>query len=1049
MQQYYLGVNLGHERSVALVKEGQIVVAIEQERLDRHKYSVGFMLQAPDETSSIQIPNEAISYCLDSAGITLANVAAIVPNMPGHDVAPDIVKRAFPKDLSHRVIPIPSHHLAHAYSAFWPSNFDEAVVLVIDATGSTNSEHRTESYTIYEGRGQTLTVLHSETVAAHLATLSTLGFIYEYITMKAGFVAQIGPHNYITHPEAGKLMGLAPYGREQPYLHRWIHTKKDSYSLQISAYDIFLEVAALEKRYDNGAGKPYLRPYLVDLAYKVQQELEQALLHLVALAIEQTGLRKVCIAGGVGLNSVANYKLLRELNLEDIFIFPAAGDAGIAAGYALWAYHTLGKGSQRPPLKHAALGRRYSQAQIIQALQQFDSLIAVEELESAELLSRSAEVLAQGQIVARFEGRSEYGPRALGQRSIMVDPTFAKIKDVLNARVKFREAFRPFAPVIPLEQVNQVFELKTASPFMLLVPPLQPAYQDQLPGITHVDGTGRVQTVTAEDNPYFYQLCWRLAQLRQGPAVLLNTSFNIAGQPIVETPQEAIQTFLHTDIDYLALEHYWITKRQTKILDYQAHLKTLTDTPLPHGLPSEMSAVTDLMAKLDRALFWQEMENGPWSAEELRKLSAQGGRYKETSVLFPESPLPLRSQLAEHIVLLLDPLGQSVLADLTEQLPPTSYSFDQVKLLLTMLEVSGPWQENLRLEWRLTHAEFAGRLEWANSQLQRYQWSPKGEGIDQPPADYELLTSHLGQAPTTLAAFADEQVSVYHSLGNLRTCLQRHGYTIETITTLLKISSLQDLEPTYFHFYNHHRLPHTAIGELIRLFLLHASLSQARLCEIFGDDLWQLLVNLGILIPQGEEWASSIDLFCAHNLYFATDHRYLGVELQQLNEEPVMYIGADSLGLTYTAPQFSAERLLDLCCGCGIQGLVASRYTREVIGVDVNPRAIRFARFNAQLNGIRNFRAVLGNLYEPVKGYTFDTILVNPPFVPSPHHQLLYRDGGSTGEKVLKQIIEDSFHYLAPTGRLFIVSDLVNVKNYEAKLGQWWKGGPALLYRRP
>jgi carbamoyltransferase len=567
------------------------------------------------------------------------------------------------------------------------------------------------------------------------------------------------------------------------------------------------------------------------------------------------------------------------------------------------------------------LGRRYSHDQITQALQQFEELIEVEELTPATLLSRSAEVLVQGQVVARFEGRSEYGPRALGQRSIMVDPTFAKIKDVLNARVKFREAFRPFAPVIPVEQVNQVFELQTASPFMLLVPPLQPDYRDQLPGITHVDGTGRVQTVTAEDNPYFYQLCWRLAQLRQGPPVLLNTSFNVAGQPIIETPTEAIQTFLHTDIDYLALEHFWITKRHVKILNYQEHIKTLTDIILPQGLSSEVPAVTDLMAKLDRALFWQETDGCPWTAEELRKLSAQGGRYKETSVLFPDAPLPLRSQLADHIVLLLDPLGRSVLVDLTEKLPPTSYTFDEVKLLLTLLEAPANWQENLRLEWRLTHAELADKLEWATSQLQRYQLQPNRQVAYLPPADAELPLS----SASTLAPFAEEDLSVYHSLQNLRKCLQHHSYTEEAITTLLKISSLQALEPTYFYFYDHYRLPHTAMGDLIRLFLLRIALPQARLREIFGDELLRVLINLGILVPRGEEWASEIDLYCAHNLYFATDHRYLGLEGHSLQEDPVMYIGADSLGLTYTAPQVSAERLLDLCCGSGIQGLVASR----------------------------------------------------------------------------------------------------------------------------
>jgi carbamoyltransferase len=1038
-QQYYMGINLGHERSVAIVKDGEIVVAIEQERLDRHKHSVGFTLQAPGVASKIQVPNESIRYCLDTCGITLTELERIVPNMPGQDFAPDIVKSAFPQDISRRVVPINSHHLAHAYSAFWPSGFEEALVLVVDATGSTSHEHRTESYSLYEGRGHNLKVLHSETVASHLAGLSTLGFIYEYITRKAGFVSQVDGRGTVTHAEAGKLMGLAPFGREQPHWHRWIWPVENSYSLKISAYDIFLEVAALEKRYDTGVDKPYLRAYLVDLAYKVQQELEQALLHLVSLAIQQTRLRKLCIAGGVGLNSVANYKLLHHLNLDDIFIFPAAGDSGIAAGCALWAYHTMGQGHKRPKLKRASLGHCYSHEEVSQALQQFDSFIEVEKLTPSEIITRSAQKLAQGHIVARFEGGSEYGPRALGQRSIMVDPTFQKMKDVLNARVKFREAFRPFAPVIPLENVNQVFELKKGAPFMLLVPPIKPGYKDQLPAVTHVDGTGRVQTVTEEDNPYFYQICWQLAQLRPGPPVLLNTSFNVAGQPIVETPSEAIQTFLQTDIDYLAIENFWISKRHVAVRSYEEQVDKLVDSPVPLGLPANAPAVTDLMAQLDRALFWGETKGCPWSETELRALSAEGARYKETSVLFPEAPMPLRSKLSENVLLLLDPLGQSTLVDLTEQVSPSGYTFEEIRLLLTMLDAPENWQEEMRFELRLTHTEFFERLEWAELQLRRYNFKPKLPSQEILPLDSTLPLA----AVETLAPFADESFLAYCALQDLRDCLLRYGYTEDNICTLLKVSSLQQIEPTYFHYYDQYQLPQTAVGDLIRLFMLRSSLPQSNLRNLFGDELFLALASLGVFVRQGEYWMSQCDLFCAEGLYFATDHRYIMRTEDELDEEPVMYVGLDSMGLVYTAPQFPANRVLDLCCGCGIQGLVASRYTKEVIGVDINPRAIRFARFNAQLNGVRNIHFIQGNLYEPVQGEWFDTILANPPFVPSPKREVRFRDGGATGEEILGQIIEGSADYLTPDGKLFIVSDLVDVQTYESKLARWWRGNQA------
>ncbi|NDJ17204.1 methyltransferase [Myxacorys almedinensis A] len=1033
-----MGINLGHERSAAIVKDGEIVAAIEQERLDRHKFSPGYMLHAPGVASQIQIPAEAMRYCLDTCNISLKDLATITANMPGHDHAPDILRRVLSAEMTDRVMRIPSHHLAHAYSTYWTSGFDDALILAVDATGSTTPEHLTESYTLYTGRGDSITTLHSELVPAHLAGLSTLGFVYEYVTRKAGFVTRIS--DKVRHAEAGKLMGLAPYGREQPNLHRWIHAIENSYSLSMSAYDIFLEVAALEKRYDTGEGKPYLRPYLVDLAYKVQKELEDALLHVVGLAIAQTGLRKLCIAGGVGLNSVANYELLKQLDLDDIFIFPAAGDSGIAAGCALWAYHTVGGGQKRVKLTQATLGRSYSRDQVAQAVHHFQESIVVEELTPDELLDRSAKALAQGSIVTRFEGGAEYGPRALGHRSIMADPTFKHMKDILNARVKFREAFRPFAPVIPLEAVAQVFEQPVAAPFMLLVSDIKPEFYDRIPAVTHTDGTGRVQTVTEQDNSYFYRLCYKLVEERQGVPVLLNTSFNIAGQPIVETPLEAIATFLGTDIDYLAIENFWISKRHVPVLTYEQHLDKVTESPLPHGLPSPMPSVEALMGTLDRALFFGETTHCPWSSEELKMLSEQGAQYKETSILFPATPFysPLSTKLSRDIILLLDPLSRSSLVDLTQQVPPSSYSFEEIKLVLAVLNASKDGLGQLRVEMRLTQFEFEQRIDWAKQHLRSYRLEPKHSSSKPMHPDSALTTV----AAKTFAFFEQEGFSARHHLRSLYLCLKQAGYIESNICQLLGVTSQQQIEPTYLHYYDRYRLPTTALADLIRLFLLRSALPELKLRTLFGEELFSLLGQIGLLIRRGENWASRVDIVDVVGLYIATDHRYLMLEEDELSEDPVMYIGMDSLGLVHTAPQSTVSRVLDLCCGSGVQGLVASRYAREVLSVDINPRAIRFSRFNAQLNGIDNIRFHLGDLYEAASGY-FNTILANPPFVPSPSRDCRFRDGGATGEDILARIISESANHLAPHGRLFIVTDLVNLSAYEAKLKRWWRGGAA------
>ena len=1041
---YHLGLNLGHERSAAIVRDGKIEVAIEQERLDRNKFSLGYLLQSPGRPELMQIPLEAIRYCLDTCKLNFNDLATITANMPGEDKAPDILKRSLPPEVCDCIQQIPSHHLAHAYSAYAPSGFDEALIWVADASGSTRN-HRTESYSLFLGQGSKLTNLHTETVEAHLSGISTLGFLYEYITKEAGFVTQVSDR--IRHAEAGKLMGLAPFGGPQPQWQRWIHTQPDSYSLDISPYDIFLEVEAIKKTYSGDNGKPYLRDYIVDLAYKVQQELEQAVLHVVQLALERTGANRLCIAGGVGLNSVANYQLLQKLNLEDIFIFPAAGDSGIAAGCAYWAYHNIEGGDRRQHLRKADLGRSYTDAEMEAAIAQFSDQVQITPLSEAKILDQTATALSQGSIVARYEGGAEFGPRALGQRSIIGDPTFLKMKDIINARVKFREAFRPFAPVIPLEAMAEVFEQEVAAPFMLLVANIKPEFQAQIPSVTHVDGTGRVQSVTAEDNPFFHQLCHRLVTKRSGPPVLLNTSFNIAGQPIVETPLEAIATFLNTDIDFLALGNYWIAKQHVPVLNYDSHLSKVTPSPTPKGLKAESPAVTELMRSLDRAMFFKADIHCPWSPEEVKQLADKIAHTKETSRLFPDHPYPgtLKTRLSNDVILLLNPQSQSSLVNLNQPQQSSHYSSEQTKLLMAYLQDDPRELDSVRLEMRLTHREFYPHAQWAFQELAKYHLTPhlailSSQKPDAPlnqPCDYRFSTIFEG--------FQHPEFSARESLASFYAILKSASYNSTEICDRLQVQSLQQIQPTHLHYYHRHLLTADLLSDLIRLFQLRVALPAARIIQILGEQLFQTLCQIGLFIPRQEGnqtlWASRIDLFDVEGLYIATDHRYmLLAEDKAPGESPVMYIGMDSMGLVYSAPQHDSNRLLDLCCGSGIQGLYASRYARSVIGVDINPRAIRFSRFNAQLNGIDNIEFRQGNLYEAVIQERFDTILANPPFVPSPNREFKFRDGGANGEEILTAIIQGSAEHLYPNGRVHIVTDLVDIDTYAQKLDDWWQG---------
>ena len=1040
MSHFHLGINLGHDRSAAVVKDGKILVAIEQERLDRNKHSVGFMLQSPSDMSKIQIPWESVSYCLDAIGISWEEISTVTANMAGIDHSSEILKNVLPSSHKHKVKTIPSHHLAHAYTAFWPSGFDEALVLVADASGSTivNDEGRfTESYTIYEGRGNELKPIHSEKIKAHLASISTLGFVYELVSRKAGFVTDL--KTGLSFPEAGKLMGLAAYGGPQENWFQWLSKDPITMQLRMSAYDIFLEIASLEKRYDDDEGKPYFRPWLVDLAYKVQAELETVLCELVEFAKQETGLDKLCMAGGVALNSVANYKILKACDLEDIFIFPAAADNGISAGCALWAYHQNTKIPQRQKLETPFLGKTYSEVEINEALDKFSEETVVNELDGKEMEARVAELLAKGNIIARYEGGAEYGPRALGHRSILADPTYKRMKDVVNARVKFREAFRPFAPVIPKDRIDEVFDLDKESPYMLLVAPLLEEYRDALPAITHKDGTGRIQTCTKHENPFFHNVCNLLFDIRGGAPVLLNTSFNVAGQPIVETPEEAIETFLMTDIDYLALEGKLIQKRWVKPKAYEGHIKDLQLEAMPKGLDPGQPSVEEMMSDLDQAIT-RGAESKYWSQAEVVDLSKKCARYKETSTRFPNSPfiIPLSTQLGPFATLILDLQNENLLIDEYGSQPTACLSDIEAQLFLALSHYPDKLEE-MRLAFKASPLEFEQMLVRMIRLAESFQISVHQDIL--PLIDPELYSEDnmAFKAPSVkmLEIFENADLNLKGHLKPIRKVFHKCGYDEDTICNLLSVESLQQIEPTKLAYYDSYLLQDDPLSDLIRLFLIRSEVPKNRVKKLFSANDISLLENLGLIDGFEDSFIGCVDIFCSDGFLFVTDHRYMIKDDDMLDEDPVMYIGMDSHGLVQTAPRQNCDNLLDLCSGSGIQGIIASRYAKRIISVDINPRAIRFSRFNAQLNGVSNHEVREGNLYDVVDGEKFDVILANPPFVPSPEDGLKFRDGGVNGENILRNILQNAQDHLTSNGRICIVTDLVDIDNYHSKIKSW------------
>ncbi len=578
-----------HDSAACLVRDGRVVAAAQEERFTRKKHDPAF-------------PAQAVAYCLKEGGITVGQLdhvafyekpllkferllSAHLAYAP-HGFAS--FRKAMPvwlkqklwlKSLLQEELGTPrdilfvEHHESHAASAFFPSPFDEAAVLTMDGVG----EWATAS--IGHGRGRRLDLLQ-EIDFPH-----SLGLLYSAMTYYLGFKVNSGEY---------KVMGLAPYGTPRfadLIFKNLIALREDgSFTLDMSYFDYGAGLTMTNAKFDALFGGPPRAPEgrldqrHMDLAASIQAVTEEAMVRMARHARSVTGAKNLCLAGGVALNCVGNGRILRENIFERIWIQPAAGDAGGALGCAMLAWHHyLGKPRTVDPSRDSQrgtlLGPEYSAEDIQQYL---DGIKApYERLTPAELSDAVASRLADGRIVGWFTGRMEYGPRSLGARSILGDPRKPDMQSKMNLKIKFRESFRPFAPAVLRERVNDYFELETDSPYMLLVAPVKKERRipespedaklfgidrlnkprSDIPAVTHVDHSARVQTVTREDNPAFHDLLTAFEK-KTGCAVLVNTSFNVRGEPIVCRPQEAYACFMRTDIDDLVLGEFLLTKSE-------------------------------------------------------------------------------------------------------------------------------------------------------------------------------------------------------------------------------------------------------------------------------------------------------------------------------------------------------------------------------------------------------------------------------------------------------------------------------------------------------
>lgn len=586
-----------HDSAAALVRNGEVIAAAQEERFTRLKHDPGF-------------PRNAIAYCLCAGDVDPSGIDVVVFYEKPITRFVRLIKTyatisprgfrsfraALPQWLSTKLwIPyeiegnlkalgykMPStlyfieHHESHAASAFYPSPFQSAAVLTIDAVG--------EWATASIGRGNG----HKLTIERELRFPHSVGLLYSAFTYFCGFRVNSGEY---------KLMGLAPYGRPK-YVGLITDNLVDihddgSIELNLDYFDFLGGLSMTNDRFAQLFGGPPRHPEgditqrEMDIARSIQQVTEEIVMRMATTAAQVTGEKNLCLAGGVALNSVANGRLLREGPFTDIWIQPAAGDAGGSIGAALYAWYQIA-GNPRSStttsgdgMRGAYLGPQFASESIAGYLSErgrpFETVT-----DAGARARRIANLIAEGKVVGLFQGRMEFGPRALGNRSILGDPRSPQMQSLMNLKIKYRESFRPFAPSVIEDRAKEYFDLDVPSPYMLLVAPVREELRmsddrsepdgileevnrmrSSIPAVTHIDYSARIQTVSQDANPFYYDILAAFEELT-GCAVVVNTSFNVRGEPIVCTPEDAYKCFMNTEMDYLVLEDHLLDKQQQR-----------------------------------------------------------------------------------------------------------------------------------------------------------------------------------------------------------------------------------------------------------------------------------------------------------------------------------------------------------------------------------------------------------------------------------------------------------------------------------------------------
>lgn len=554
MDKIALGIHVGHDRGACLIKNGKVVAAIANERLDRVKHS-----------QSLEIPYKSIDALLSFTNITIEDVSVI--GLSAVAIEGSNIKDLYYKDFfthyncEHKPFYFVHHHDAHAYSTYYSSGFNKSLVFVFDGGGDF-FDSKQESESIYlandglvtpiDKRLQNMAVRHMKDPINHM---------YPYMPNYVGNLEMSLARKYsqITHMlgfgfgQEGKTMGLASYGES---LIDFSTMNYSDLNFSLTYKDMLKEFHVFQKVSDKSY-KEYLFDERENIASTVQCFIEKAVISLIKHYTEKYNIKNICLAGGLFLNCLTNHKIIEMCNLDNVFILPSAGDDGQALGCAYYAYISQFGFENKFDITLPYLGLSYEDSEMKKAI--ISKNLSYSYYNDEELASRIAQYIVDNKIIAFHRGRSELGPRALCHRSILANATNAEMKDILNNRVKHREPFRPFAPTVAEEDQFVYFDLKMPSKYMLLATTVKEQYRSKLAAITHIDNTARIQSISEEDDSFLHHLLLKVKDI-SGFSVILNTSFNVAGQPIVESPLDAINTFLETDIDILVLGNFVIDK---------------------------------------------------------------------------------------------------------------------------------------------------------------------------------------------------------------------------------------------------------------------------------------------------------------------------------------------------------------------------------------------------------------------------------------------------------------------------------------------------------